>query len=209
MRLVRPYEIGAAGKVDELHLVARDAFVRDDDRLDRAVGAEMHVVDADHARVAAQRDSVVYRTPVGPVMERLVRVLQKLNPDKSVSLALPGGDLIFAGERQDLEEMLGNLMENAAKWSKGTIALTLRGVRPAPGDVDFLEISIEDDGPGIPEEKAREALRRGHRLDDTKPGTGLGLAIVADLVNEYGGHLSLQRSPLGGLNASVRLPSVA
>ena len=65
----------------------------------------------------------------------------------------------------------------------------------------LFEIAIEDDGPGIPEDKAREALKRGRRLDETKPGTGLGLAIVADLVNEYGGKLALERSGIGGLKA--------
>ena len=71
-----------------------------------------------------------------------------------------------------------------------------------------FEIVIEDDGPGIPEDRAREALKRGRRLDETKPGSGLGLAIVAELVNEYGGRLSLERSGLGGLKATVELRSV-
>ena len=75
----------------------------------------------------------------------------------------------------------------------------------APDETQRLfSITIEDDGPGIPEDKAREALKRGKRLDETKPGTGLGLAIVADLVNEYGGRLMLERSELGGLKAIVR-----
>ena len=69
----------------------------------------------------------------------------------------------------------------------------------------MFELAIEDDGPGIPEEKAREALKRGKRLDETKPGTGLGLAIVSELVHEYDGKLGLERSALGGLKASVQL----
>jgi signal transduction histidine kinase len=160
------------------------------------------------ARVAAQRDSVVYRTPVSPLVQRMVRVLQKLNPETSLSLTLPTGEVIFAGEREDLEELLGNLLENALKWAKGAVAVTVTSLADKDGSPSLFEISIEDDGPGIPEDKAREALKRGRRLDETKPGTGLGLAIVADLVNEYGGTLALERSGLGGLKAAVRLRSL-
>lgn len=161
------------------------------------------------ARVAAQRDSVVYRTPVGPLTQRMTRVMRKLNPDISLSLSLPQDEVVFAGEREDLEEMLGNLLENAMKWAKSTVAISV--VPPADEEDadDRFEIVIEDDGPGIPEDKAREVLQRGRRLDETKPGTGLGLAIVADLINEYGGGLALERSSLGGLKAKVRLRGVS
>ncbi|TPJ40292.1 histidine kinase [Mesorhizobium sp. B2-3-13] len=158
------------------------------------------------ARVAAQRDSVVYRTPVAPLVQRMVRVLQKLNPQTSLSLSLPAAELIFAGEREDLEELLGNLLENAMKWAKSAVSVTVAPLASS-GD-NLFEISIDDDGPGIPEDKAREAMKRGRRLDETKPGTGLGLAIVADLVNEYGGGLVLERSGMGGLKAVVRLRSL-
>ena len=106
---------------------------------------------------------------------------------------------------EDLEELLGNLLENAMKWARGAVTVSVGLVA---GDMQLFEIVIEDDGPGIPEDKAREALKRGRRLDETKPGTGLGLAIVADLVNEYGGALALERSGLGGLRAVVRLRSL-
>ncbi|MER8904216.1 ATP-binding protein [Mesorhizobium sp. M0761] len=155
------------------------------------------------ARVAAQRDSVVYRTPVTPLVQRMVRVLQKLKPDVSLSLTLPAADIVFAGEREDLEELLGNLLDNAMKWAKSTVAVSV-----TPAAAGLFELSIEDDGPGIPEDKARDVLKRGRRLDETKPGTGLGLAIVADLVNEYGGALALERSTMGGLKAVVRLRSL-
>jgi signal transduction histidine kinase len=158
------------------------------------------------ARVAAQRDSVVYRTPVAPLVQRMVRVLQKLNPQTSLSLSLPATEIVFAGEREDLEELLGNLLENAMKWAKSAVSVTVASV--ASKDDNLFEISIDDDGPGIPEDKARDALKRGRRLDETKPGTGLGLAIVADLVNEYGGVLALERSGMGGLKAVVRLRSL-
>jgi len=159
------------------------------------------------ARVAAQRDSVVYRTPVAPVLQRMVRVMGKLNPDTELALVLPSDDILFGGEREDLEEVVGNLLENAMKWAKGNVRVSSAPASQQSGPGVF-SIMIEDDGPGIPEEKAREALKRGRRLDETKPGTGLGLAIVADLVNEYGGKLMLERSSLGGLNAIVHLRSV-
>jgi len=159
------------------------------------------------ARVAAQRDSVVFRTPVKPLLERLVRVLEKLGRMK-ISLTMPDEEIVFAGEREDLEEIVGNLLENATKWAKGRIAVSVVQL-PAVGDGQKrFSIVIEDDGPGIPEDKAREALKRGRRLDETKPGTGLGLSIVSELVNEYCGRLSLETSEMGGLKAIVELRSV-
>ncbi|MES0099918.1 ATP-binding protein [Mesorhizobium sp. M0019] len=165
------------------------------------------------ARVAAQRDSVVYRTPVAPLVQRMVRVLQKLNPQTLLSLSLPATDIVFAGEREDLEELLGNLLDNAMKWARSAVAVSVKpisskGGAGTEGAANLFEISIEDDGPGIPDDKAREVLQRGRRLDETKPGSGLGLAIVADLVNEYGGSLALERSVMGGLKAMVRLRSL-
>jgi signal transduction histidine kinase len=157
------------------------------------------------ARVAAQRDSVVYRTPVGEVLRRLVRVMEKLNPDTTISLALPKGEVLFAGEREDLEEIAGNLLDNAMKWAKGKVVVTIEPAFGVEPEANSFRLAIEDDGPGIPPEKAREALQRGKRLDETKPGSGLGLAIVHDLVREYGGALVLERSRLGGLAAVVTL----
>ena len=152
------------------------------------------------ARMAAQRDTVVFRTPVGPTLERMVRVVGKLNPDMRLAFDLPEEEIVFAGEREDLEEIAGNLLENAMKWGRAAVSVRVEAA-PERGFV----LVIEDDGPGIPEEKARDALVRGRRLDETKPGTGLGLAIVADLVKEYGGSLRLSRSELGGLRATVTL----
>lgn len=156
------------------------------------------------ARVAAQRDSVIYRTPVAPIIERMGRVMQKLNPNIDVAVGAGPKGVVFAGEREDLEEIVGNLMENAMKWGRTKARLAAQNVGREGGKLRLL---VEDDGPGIPPEKALEAMKRGSRLDETKPGTGLGLAIVADLVKEYGGELRLERSELGGLKAVVELPS--
>ncbi|WP_274533358.1 ATP-binding protein [Mesorhizobium sp. Root157] len=160
------------------------------------------------ARMAAQRDSVVYRTPVKPLVLRMARVMEKLNPDTELRLTLPQDEVVFAGEREDLEEVLGNLLENAMKWARSTVAVSVELVTEDEGNAGLFEINIEDDGPGIPEGEAREALKRGKRLDESKPGTGLGLAIVADLINEYGGQLALERAVLGGLKASFRLRNI-
>lgn len=156
------------------------------------------------ARMAAQRDTIVFRTPVVPTLERMVRVMGKLGPDTRLTFAKPEEEIVFAGEKEDLEEIAGNLLENAMKWASGAVAVSV-AAGPAESQPRSFSLTIEDDGPGIPEEKVRDALARGRRLDETKPGTGLGLAIVADLVREYGGSLELGRSRLGGLKATVTM----
>jgi len=158
------------------------------------------------ARIAAQRDSVVFRAPVHPLLERMVRVMAKLNPTIAIDFDAEVKP-VFAGEQEDLEEILGNLLENAMKWGRKRARVALEDAMI--GDVAGFAITIEDDGPGIPEGQAREALKRGRRLDETKPGTGLGLAIVSDLVAEYDGRLSLERSELGGLKVVVQLRKAA
>jgi signal transduction histidine kinase len=156
------------------------------------------------ARMAAQRDTIVFRTPVKATLERMVRVVGKLNPQMQLSTRFPQDEVVFAGEREDLEEIVGNLLENAMKWGRKAVSIRLDAL-PEQGQTRSFGLIVEDDGPGIPEEKTRDALIRGRRLDETKPGTGLGLAIVADLVKEYGGSLLLSRSELGGLKVSVML----
>jgi signal transduction histidine kinase len=129
--------------------------------------------------------------------------MTKFNPDIAIALHAPDGDVVFAGETEDFEEIAGNLLENAMKWARREVSVSLSG----SGSAGSASLSIEDDGPGIPAERADEALKRGMRLDETKPGSGLGLAIVSDLVEEYGGSLELGRSKLGGLKVVVRLPA--
>ncbi|ERM01676.1 histidine kinase [Brucella intermedia 229E] len=156
------------------------------------------------ARIAAQRDSVVFRTPVTPVLERIQRVTAKLNPAFKVTFRNDLPDAVFAGEREDLEEIVGNLLENAGKWGRKRINIRLSP--PVSGEQRQFEILIEDDGPGLASDKIEAALKRGSRVDETKPGTGLGLAIVQDTVREYGGGLHLGKSSFGGLGVRVLLP---
>jgi signal transduction histidine kinase len=116
--------------------------------------------------------------------------------------------LRFRGERQDLEEMLGNLIDNAGKWANSSVKITAEkgsDIAPERPSVVFL---IDDDGPGLPKDKRVEATRRGRRLDETKPGSGLGLSIVVDLAQLYGGAFVFDDSPLGGLRAELKLPAV-
>lgn len=159
------------------------------------------------ARIAAQKDSVAFRTPVVPTLERLIRVMRKLNPNLSFDLVIGDGKAAFAGEREDFEEMIGNLVENAAKWARHSVRVSVTGAQEH--GAHRLLVCVEDDGPGIPDDKARDAMMRGRRLDETKPGSGLGLSIVADLVEEYGGTIGLGRSDLGGLKAEIVLKQPA
>ncbi|WP_165403445.1 ATP-binding protein [Phyllobacterium myrsinacearum] len=158
------------------------------------------------ARVAAQRDSVVFRASVTPILARLVRVTAKLNPGMDMRFDNRMPDAVFAGEQEDLEEIVGNLLENAGKWGRSAIRLTVSAAGPETMDNAF-DISVEDDGPGLAPGQIKDALTRGKRLDESKPGTGLGLSIVHDTVREYGGTLRLERSEdLGGLRARITLP---
>jgi signal transduction histidine kinase len=120
-----------------------------------------------------------------------------------VDVAIPPGTR-FRGERQDLEEMVGNLIDNACKWAASRIDIRVGVLRD--GGRASIEIAVEDDGPGLPDEARAEMLKRGRRLDETKPGSGLGLSIVADLAGLYRGSLKLDKSSLGGLRAVLTLP---
>ena len=163
----------------------------------------------DRARVAAGVGVIGRATDVAPVAEALVRALERINRDKGiriVSVCAPG--LRFQGEKQDLEEMLGNILDNACKWAKQNVTLSVQnGSRDGKTDTRRLLIRVEDDGPGLtPEQRARIG-KRGLRLDETKPGSGLGLSIVTDLVQSYRGTLSLGQAAKGGLSVSLDLPA--
>jgi len=155
-------------------------------------------------RVAKAGDS----TEVDPVVQALVRTFEKIYRERELrfSARIPAG-LRFFGERQDLEEMIGNLVDNASKWAAQTIVIAAVAEPPAAGDRAFFTLTIDDDGQGLSPENREAALRRGERLDESKPGSGLGLSIVVDLAGLYGGSLKLSESPLGGLRADLRLPA--
>jgi len=154
------------------------------------------------ARAAAAGSILGARTDVLPVLRDLERTLGRIHAEKqlSIEIACPAS-LAFRGARQDLEEMLGNLMDNACKWARWRVS-----VEAASAD-HAIVIAIEDDGDGLPEGLRADVLERGRRLDETKPGSGLGLAIVTDLAELYGGRLELASSRLGGLAARLTLPA--
>jgi signal transduction histidine kinase len=161
----------------------------------------------ERARMAAQRRVIGVSCEVQPVLDRLVRAMNKIYRERDVRLdGLEDAKLRFRGEGQDLEEMSGNLIDNACKWAKSAVQVTATPIADASSARGMVEIRVEDDGPGLSEEQCAEAVKRGRRLDETVPGTGLGLSIVADLAALYGGRLELGRSSIGGLRARLILP---
>ena len=167
------------------------------------------------ARIAAQRDSVLARTEAEPVLERLVRVMRKLNKDIEFTLTVDPADAKLAMEQQDMEEIVGNLLENAARYAKARVTVSVTPVEveaersPDPARKSWIELLVEDDGPGLNDDEAAKALKRGMRLDESMPGTGLGLSIVNEIVSEYHGRLQLMRGTSGGLRVRMLLPAVA
>jgi signal transduction histidine kinase len=153
------------------------------------------------ARAAARSPGFGERTEVAPVLDELARLLGRISEGRTIEWDAPD-ELAFAGERQDLQEMAGNLIENACKWSRRKVRVTAEAV----GDAPRLRLAVEDDGPGLPPERRDEVLKRGARLDETAPGSGLGLSIVDELARAYGGSLSLSDSRLGGLKITIELP---
>ena len=117
-------------------------------------------------------------------------------------------NLRFLGERQDLEEMIGNLVDNAGKWAAHEVSIGIGPeFRDASSERPFFRITIDDDGPGLAPEQRATAIARGARLDETKPGSGLGLSIVDELAGLYGGLFRLDTSPSRGLRAELTLPA--
>ncbi len=166
------------------------------------------------ARIAAQRESVLVRTEAEPVLERLVRVMRRLNPDTRFDLKVAPA-AVLAMEQQDVEETVGNLLENAARFCRTGVWITVRPTtdkrtheNAEGGRRTWLEVAIEDDGPGLDSDQVNEAMKRGRRLDESRPGAGLGLSIVSEIAAEYQGSFELERGRMGGLRATLLLPSV-
>ena len=159
----------------------------------------------DRARAAALAGTLGTSTEVEPALAGLVRTFGKIYRDKDIVYEVhvsPG--LRFRGEKQDFEEMIGNLVDNASKWSQGRVSISAAPV--GENDYPHLIVAVEDDGPGLPEEDRAAVLKRGRRLDETKPGSGLGLSIVADLATLYRGRFRLEAAGLGGLRAVIEVP---
>jgi signal transduction histidine kinase len=154
------------------------------------------------ARAAALAEGLAARSDTREAVEDIARMLERLHRSKDIAITVDvGPDCVFRGERGDLDELVGNLLENAAKWCKSRVRVSVRR------EADTLRIVVEDDGPGLAPEDRRRALKRGGRVDESEPGTGLGLAIVTELADIYGGRLDLGDSVLGGLRAGLSLPA--
>jgi signal transduction histidine kinase len=154
------------------------------------------------ARAAARTQGFRERTPLEPVMEELAITLERIFRAQNVEIDWRAPeDLVFPGERQDLLEIIGNVMENACKYGGGRVRATA-----APEGATRMIITISDNGAGLSEAERTEVVKRGERLDESAPGSGLGLSIVDELARAYGGAISLDRSGLGGLEVKIELP---
>lgn len=155
------------------------------------------------ARIYGKKDAIGYRTSVRSVLQDIAYAVGHIYKNRDIDIRLDCvEDKWFRGESQDLEEMAGNLLDNACKWAERVVSVSCASAN------DRLELVIEDDGPGIPDHEREAVMQRGHKLDENRPGHGQGLGIVRDIARLYGGSLVLDRSEsLGGLKATLVLPS--
>jgi len=162
----------------------------------------------ERARLAARVAVIGTVTEVRPVVSALVRTMEKIHHARGISIDLDAPeDARFRGEKQDLEEMIGNLVDNACKWAQSRVALETFVERPdVYSERRIVRIVVDDDGPGLSPQQREQVGRRGRRLDEAKPGSGLGLSIVVELASLYGGGLALGTAPIGGLRAELVLP---
>jgi signal transduction histidine kinase len=180
-----------AGKVAEQAAVMREQVTR---HLERA-------------RIAARLTVVGTETEVAPVIDALCRTMEKIHRSAGVAIDQHvEASMKFPGEQQDLEEMVGNLVDNACKWARSRVSIEVIAVEGALRPM--MRILVDDDGRGLSAEEREQVAHRGRRLDETKPGSGLGLSIVVDLAQLYRGSLILGDAPIGGLRAELILPRV-
>jgi len=176
------------------------------DTVRRQVGVMRRQVDhyLTRARTAGAVNVLGSRTQLAPVLENLARVLRRIHAERGTAIGVDcPPTLYFRGERQDLEEMAGNLMDNACKWAASRVL-----VRAVKEEGAFFTLVVEDDGPGLAAADRERVLERGERLDETVPGSGLGLSIVREISKLYRGGVELGEGALGGLCVRLRLPSV-
>lgn len=167
------------------------------------IEAMERIVSRHLARAAAVGPGRHAQTKIASIIDDLTRGLNRVHADRRLQVTSNvDAEIGYAADREDLEEMIGNLVENAYKWAHSRIDIAARN------EPNALLLIVEDDGPGIEGDPTR-AMQRGTRLDETTPGTGLGLSIVTDLAALYGGNLKLASSSLGGLRAELALPRFA
>lgn len=179
------------------HADLAEAIAQQVERMRRQV--DYHLA---HARAAASGASSGARCSIAPSCEGLARALRRLHADRgiAVDVRVSAAESVRV-QREDLDEMLGNLLDNACKWARSRVVIS------ASRDGDVAVIDVDDDGSGLKPEMRDAVLQRGVRADEAAPGSGLGLAIVRDLAEVYGGSISLDGSPEGGLRARLQLPA--
>jgi len=160
----------------------------------------------ERARLAARLTVVGSLTEVSPVVTALARTMEKIHHGRGIAIEVRADDAArFRGEQQDLEEMVGNLVDNACKWAASRVGIEV--MCENRDDTQRVHIVVDDDGRGLSPSEREQVAQRGSRLDETKPGSGLGLSIVVELARLYGGELNLASAPLGGLRADLVLPA--
>ena len=196
-----------------LSVMMNEAAARTDDPLAGKVQEQIGIMrdqvtrHLERARIAARVAVVGTITDVVPVVQAVARTVEKTQRDKVLAIELDiQGAAQFRGERQDLEEMVGNLVDNAGKWASSRVSIEVLLEQPQPGR-QAVRIVVDDDGPGLTPAQREQVARRGQRLDESKPGSGLGLSIVVELARLYGGALNLGTAPIGGLRAELVLPA--
>jgi signal transduction histidine kinase len=191
--LSREADCAAAAGHHELAATIRQQI----ERMRRQV--EYHLV---HARAAASGATPGARCSVQASAEGIARTLLRLHADRGLTIDVHvEPEHAIRGQREDLDEMLGNLLDNGCKWARSRVTLS------SSADNGSVIIAIDDDGPGLDPSMREAVLQRGVRADEAAPGSGLGLAIVRDLAELYGGSIALDSSPAGGLRARLQLPS--
>lgn len=155
------------------------------------------------ARAAAALQTGSLRTPLDAVLQAMARTMRRLHARRRLDITVPSlpDTMAFRGEEQDLHEMLGNLLDNACKWARRRVMVS---VHTHAGQIT---LHVDDDGPGLAADDIEAAFQRGVRLDERQPGSGLGLHIVAEIASLYQGGIRAGVSPLGGLRMSLTLPA--
>ena len=161
------------------------------------------------AQIAARVSIVGGVTDVSETVNSLTNTLARIYSERNINFVVEcPPDAKFRGEKQDLQEMVGNLLDNACKWADGRVAISVEMQAAArPANARQLTVLVDDDGPGLTIPELESVVQRGKRLDETKPGSGLGLSIVADLSEMYYGSFVLQQAPSGGVRAKLVLPA--
>src|SRR5271167_2151442 len=207
-----------------LSVLVNEAAARADDPLAQKVREQTDIMrdqvarQLERARLAARSTVVHSLIDVPPVVTALARTMEKLHRERDIAIDVDvPAQASFRGEQQDLEEMVGNLVDNACKWAQSRVAIEVIAERPlAAGEKIFngdngeksrVRIIVDDDGPGLSPAEREQVATRVERLDETKPGSGLGLSIVVELAGLYNGALTLGTAPIGGLRAELALPS--